>query len=76
MARVLCIADKHIKDEAHWQNNPKAHQNMKQKICSVGGRQGITLPEGNKVYTLIRMHCCDPVCVFLFGMPIFCKPVG
>jgi hypothetical protein len=54
----------------------KAHQNMKQKICSVGGRQGITLPDGNKVYTLIRMQCCDPVCIFLFGMPIFCKPVG
>lgn len=54
----------------------KAHQNMKQKIYSVGGRQGITLPEGNKVYTLIRMQSCNPAGIFLFGMPIFCKPVG
>jgi len=54
----------------------KAQQNMKQKICSVGGCQGVTLPEGNKVYTLIRMQKCNPVCIFLFGMPIFCNPVG
>jgi hypothetical protein len=24
MAHVLCIADKHITDEVHWQNNPKS----------------------------------------------------
>jgi len=50
--------------------------NMKQKIFRVGGCQGITLPEGNKVYTLIRMQCCDPGHIFLFGMPLFCKPVS
>jgi hypothetical protein len=24
MVQVLRIADKHIKDEVHWQNNPKS----------------------------------------------------
>jgi hypothetical protein len=51
----------------------KAHQNMKKTICIVGGCQGMTFPEGNKVYTLIMMQSCNPVCIFLFGMPIFYK---
>jgi len=73
MAHVLCIADSHIKDEVHWQNNPKSTPKYEAENMQC---RWTTLLEGNKVYTLIRMHSCNPVCLFLFGMPIFCKQVG
>ena len=46
MTHDLSIADKCIKEDVYWQNNPNTTRDIRQNYYSEAGRQIITLPEG------------------------------
>jgi len=50
MTHVSSIADKCIKQEVHWQNNPNGTPRYPAEILCETGRQRITLPEGIYLY--------------------------
>ena len=49
-----------VLEEVHYKITLIARRDLRQKYCSVGGRQGKTLIEG-QVYISVRMQYCNPV---------------